>query len=110
MCNGDEPSISSCNKVTHSLIEGRKIYIEAVVAGVVCEHATPTTEPTCIPVPNQNECNNGDLQLEDDGTIEYCVDGVWSYMCDLTHNETSVACRQLGYTTYTCKLNYNYCY
>ena len=103
MCNGDEATFSSCDKVTHSLIEGRKIYKEDGVAGVVCEHATPTSKPPCVPIPNEQECTNGELRVDDNGIFEYCVDGTWSFVCHLTHNETTVVCRQLGYTTFTCK-------
>ena len=106
LCDGSEESVSSCKKVAHNLDEGRKIYREALVAGVVCEHATPTTAPPpclSLPVDNTIECIEGELQLDsEDGPLEYCVEGHWSTLCTLSHNETTVACRQLGYTSFTC--------
>ena len=108
LCEGHEAEVSECNKLVHSLKEGRSIYDEANVAGVVCESATPTkAPPPCIPVSNitehNTECTNGDIQLiEDIKIIEYCIDGIWSNICHISHNESTVACRQLGYT-YTCE-------
>lgn len=103
LCTGKEAGISSCKKLIHTLNEGRQIFEEAVVAGVVCGNAIPTHELPCIPVPEKNECADGELRLEDgSGVIEYCIEGQWSSMCHLTHNETTVACKQLGYTKYTC--------
>ena len=46
LCNGNEQLITSCNKVIHSLEEGRQIYNDAEVAGVACNQASPTPEPT----------------------------------------------------------------
>ena len=105
LCNGDESQLSECKKVSHDLVEGRKIYNEALVAGVVCREATPTiAPPPCLPLPNiGTECDDGDLQLVDsDGPLEYCVGGQWTTLCHMSHNESTVACRQLGYTKYTC--------
>ena len=108
LCDGGESSITSCKKVEHSLSEGRQIYEEALVAGVVCKNATPTVEAVCIPIPQQdeeNKCTDGDLNIVKNGSglMKYCIGGKWSVICYLTHNETTVACRQLGYTTFTCE-------
>ena len=108
LCNGNEQLITSCNKIIHSLEEGRQIYNEAEVAGVACNPASPTPEPTeevCLPKPvgTGDMCVSGDIQLDDEnGMLEYCINGRWSVFCQLTHSEATVACRQLGHVTYTC--------
>ena len=105
-CNGGELSITSCKKSVHELKEGRQIYQEAIVAGVACKNATPTPEPICMPVPpnSANECRNGQLILKNaSGLMELCINGTWTIICHLTHNETTVACRQLGYTNFICE-------
>ena len=52
------------------------------------------------------QCNSGDLQLQDgnntfEGRVEYCIDGLWTTICDLTWGvpEATVVCRQLGLST-----------
>ena len=119
LCNGNEQLITSCNKIIHSLEEGRQIYNEAEVAGVACNPASPTPEPTeevCLPKPvgTGDMCVSGDIQLDDENEmLEYCINGRWSVFCQLTHSEATVACRQLGHITYTCMQYvriYNYTY
>ena len=53
LCNGGETSLTSCQKLTHSLKEGRLIYSIAGIAGVSCHEielrnvtGTPTTPST----------------------------------------------------------------
>ena len=74
---------------------------------MVCKNATPTVEPVCklIPQKDENECTDGHLNIDKSGSglMEYCVGGKWSIICHLTHNETTVACRQLGYTSFICE-------
>ena len=109
LCNGDESGIADCNKISHTISEGRRIFDNAVVAGVVCQHSTPAPPtPPCVPLPvkTENECQNGQLRTDkDSGLLQYCIEGAWSLVCQLTHNESTVACRQLGYTSYTCEDN-----
>ena len=45
LCNGNEQLITSCNKIIHSLEEGRQIYNEADVAGVACNNFTSSILP-----------------------------------------------------------------
>ena len=112
LCDGDESAITSCGKITHTLTEGRSIFLEAVVAGVVCRYAPNDTKPIemCVSIPEETKdnCKDGDLNVDErSGTMQYCTNGVWSSICStLTHNETTVACRQLGYTTFTCEFIY----
>ena len=40
LCNGNEQLFTSCNKIIHSLEEGRQIYNEAEVAGLACNNFT----------------------------------------------------------------------
>ena len=50
MCNGNETFISSCNKLTHSLEEGREIYTDIGAAGVRCHSATNVNSSGCTNV------------------------------------------------------------
>ena len=43
-------------------------------------------------------------QASNEGRLEYCYNGQWSPFCTLRSQEATVACRQLGYTHYTGKL------
>ena len=38
-------------------------------------------------------------QLETEGQVEVCIDGVWGNICDYQwgHDDASVVCNQLGY-------------
>ena len=111
LCNGDEQSLSSCNKVTHSLEEGRTIYRDAKVAGVQCLPAPPSkvylvcSNTSVLPSDDIDECSSDDGEDVSiiNGTLQYCYNGDWSVFCTLTHREAIVACRQLGYTKFTCK-------
>ena len=51
LCNGNEQLITSCNKIIHSLEEGRQIYNEADVAGVACNPASPNNFTSSIMPP-----------------------------------------------------------
>ena len=102
LCYGDELSVTSCPKIEHTQTEGRQIFTQAEVAGVICRNVP---KPVCVPVPEKDECTDGTLVLELENTlIYYCINGVWSLICHMTHNETTVACRELGHTTFSCEL------
>ena len=113
-CNGNEDNITRCTKTHLSVSNGRLELLNANVAGVDCIYDVPT-EPPYIQTPATydtpgSECNNsGDIRLQgsgqtDRGRLEYCYNGYWSPFCKLDPVPASVACRQLGFTQYTCKL------
>ena len=95
LCNGDELSVTSCLKIKHTQTEGRQIFTQAEVAGVICRDVS---KPVCVPVSEEDKCTDGTLELEDT-LIRYCTNGVWSLICQMTDSETTVACRELGHTT-----------
>ena len=50
------------------------------------------------------ECDETDIRLVSgrtpyDGRVEFCLDGLWSSVCDdkWDHRDAAVVCRQLGY-------------
>ena len=55
------------------------------------------------------ECNNGEIRLvggesSDEGRLEICYNDIWTPVC-VTYfhdEEAAVACKQLGYTHYSC--------
>ena len=112
-CTGTEQTISQCSRTSYSLDEGRAAISSVEVAGVQCPTYNPSTEHTCqLPVPNTSslapQCNESDLQLvgglsPNEGRLEFCYQQQWSPFCILSHTEASVACKQLGYTQYTCE-------
>ena len=109
-CNGAEDKLTQCGKTTLSLTAGKTILKAADVAGVSC-HGPPTTTPPCIappPLPPSPNCTNGEIQLVGgqtvaEGRLEYCYNGQWSSFCTLLPMEATLACKELGYTQYTCK-------
>ena len=109
LCNGNEQTLTNCKKITHSLKEGRNIYRDAQTAGVKCLSSHSVTTAVCtnkIIIPTGNpKCVSGSIRLSNgsEGRLEYCYHGHWSVFCQLTHREAIVACRQLGFTKYSCK-------
>ncbi|XP_019848942.1 PREDICTED: deleted in malignant brain tumors 1 protein-like [Amphimedon queenslandica] len=101
LCNGREQSLSNCNKVTHSLVEGRSIYSNSQAAGVICLLAPPIPNLSCndknVPLTRGNECAEGRFRLRQQNMLQYCYKGHWSVLCAFTHKEALVACYQLGY-------------
>ena len=101
--------MTNCTKITHSFKEGRTIYRDAQAAGVKCLPYRPISHTTCLDdtvIPTGNPiCVSGSVQLSsgNEGRLEYCYHGHWSVFCQLTHREAIVACRQLGFTKYSCK-------
>ena len=94
-----------------SLDDGNAVIEEATVAGVACAEAIgPPRYPECLPKEaptGPNECSSGDVRIIDDGeTLQYCYNAHWTGLCTLTHREAMVACKQLGYTDYTCMYMY----
>ena len=110
LCNGNEQTLTNCTKITHSFKEGRTIYRDAQTAGVKCLPYRPISHTTCLDdtvIPTGNPiCVSGSIQLNsgNEGRLEYCYHGHWSVFCQFTHREAIVACRQLGFTKYSCKL------
>ena len=104
LCNGDEQSMSNCQKVTHSLTEGRSIYTNSQAAGVICTPTYVSCNDKIVTLTKGNECTEGRFQLNRHMILEYCHNGHWSIMCVLTHKEAAVACYQLGHTAVSCKL------
>ena len=93
-----------------SLDDGNDVIEEATVAGVRCARAIgPPRYQECLPKEpptGPSECTSGDVRIMDDGeTIQYCYNGYWTGFCTMTHREAMVACKQLGYTDYTCMCN-----
>ena len=107
LCEGHEHQLEDCHTVSLSLNEGNAVFSEATVAGVVCAETTgPPRYPKCLPkqVPvRPSECTSGDVYIKNDRqTLQYCYNGHWTGLCTMTHQEAMVACKQLGYTDYTC--------
>ena len=107
LCEGTEELLGDCQTVSLSLDDGNAVLKEATVAGVVCAEATgPPRYPECLPYEaptGPNECSSGDVHIMDDGKIlQYCYNGHQTGFCTMTHREAMVACKQLGYTYYTC--------
>ena len=105
LCEGTEELLEYCQKVSLSLDDGSAILEEATVAGVVCAEATEPPSP-CLPTEaptGPSECTSSDVRIMGDGeTLQYCYNGYWTGFCTMTHHEAMVACKQLGYTDYTC--------
>ena len=111
LCEGHEHLLTDCHTVSLSLEEGNAVLDEATAAGVVCAGTTgPPRYPECLPkeVPTgPSECTSGDVHIMDDGqTLQYCYNDHWTGLCTMTHQEAMVACKQLGYTDYTCAYIY----
>ena len=102
--------VTHCSKTALSLNNGRIALSTDEVAGVDCIYDEPSE---CIKTPDWvntqgTECNlNGNVvrvqgsQEAGTGRLEYCYNGYWSPFCKLDPVAASVACRQLGFTSYT---------
>ena len=114
-CIGTEQTISQCSKSSYSLEDGRAMISSIEVAGVQCLNYNPPTIQPCLSAPDTKslaaQCNESDLRLvgglsTSEGRLEFCYQQQWSPFCNLHHIEASVACKQLGYTQYTCETFY----
>lgn len=110
-CSGSEQTISECSKSSYSLAAGKTAISSVEVAGVQCLNNQPSMAP-CLSAPNTEslapQCNESDVRLVEgnsphEGRLEFCYQQQWSPFCTLHHIEASVACKQLGYTQYTCE-------
>ena len=105
LCQGEEPAITDCVAQILSLEDGRLSTDE--VAGVQCSSPTDCK----VPAKDGADCTHGEVRLtgtqtpsKAEGYLEYCYYGTWSSFCSLDSTEAVVACRQLGYLEYGCKL------
>ena len=102
-CLGTEDKLAQCSFDTLSLSQGKKMLSSTNIAGVKCY-----TPDHCVlpPTGGGAECTPGSLKLTGgqsgttDGNLQYCYYGTWSPFCTLGPLEATVACRQLGFTTY----------
>ena len=88
----------------YSLSEGKQLLSSSQVAAVSCK-----TENTCVPPPpGSNFCIPDDVQVDigDEGNLMYCANGTWSPFCSLNGTTAAVACRQLGYTSFSCEISH----
>ncbi len=111
-CTGTESSLADCTKTELSLAVGKDKLSTTDVAGVDCIYDEPT-EPPCIVNPNidpSDACseemayrlmNNG-VKSTSEGRFELCHEGYWIPVCHMDSMTASVACRELGFTQYTC--------
>ena len=111
VCAGSEQTINDCSAIWLSLDQGKTAVAHVEVAGVTCTPNTPP--PGCQLPPDYSSasavCNNGAVHLDAPtpgpaGLLHYCFNGQWTSLCTLDSNTAAVACRQLGYTSYSCKL------
>lgn len=74
---------------------------------MICQPAPPVPDLVCTdttpPLPKVSECTAGSFRQVEEGELEYCHGGQWSVLCTFTHKEATVACYQLGHTTFPCK-------
>lgn len=103
-CDGTEDSIGQCSYDTYSLSDGKTQLATTNVAGVKCY-----IPANCVAPPSSGTaCADGNVKLvggktNSEGIIQYCFRGNWSPFCYLGPNEATVACRQLGHTSYESK-------
>ena len=111
-CSGNELKLIDCSSKQLSLWAGRKQLPTTSVAGVDCIYDEPT-DPPCgtkqVSYDNTpgSTCTPGSVRLQggstSSGRLEYCYNGYWSPVCKLDPVTAMVACKDLGFTTYSCK-------
>ena len=109
-CNGAEDSLEECTKTAITVTEGKTTYSNVSVVGVDCS-PVPPTDATCVMMnvttPDPAQCTDGGVRLAnqtgDAGRLEYCYSGQWSPFCQIDEVTAAVACKQLGYTEFSCK-------
>ncbi|XP_011408754.1 PREDICTED: scavenger receptor cysteine-rich domain superfamily protein-like, partial [Amphimedon queenslandica] len=112
-CSGNEINIDLCSKTKLSLNNGKKELVTAQVAGVDCIYDAPT-DPPCIATPplyntQGSQCGaaqNRTVRMNPDdppgnGRVQYCYNGYWSPFCNMDPITASIACNDLGYTSYS---------
>lgn len=107
VCSGTESRLSDCSVNWLSLQDGKSAAAHVDVAGVYC---TPNTPPPGCQLPPDYRfpvCTTGTVQLiggsASEGLLQYCYNGQWSGFCTVDAKTALVACKQLGYTQYSCK-------
>ena len=122
-CTGSEENIAQCMYNSLSLEDGKALLDQVEVAGVSCQQPNVCETPPT----GGNDCAPGDIHLTvgnnsallinsttSQGNLEYCYKGLWSSMCFISESVASVACKQMGSTTYSCKYNFicstDHCY
>ena len=114
-CTGSEQNIAQCMYTFFSLEDGKALLDQVEVAGVFCQQ----TNICEIPPSGGSDCSPGDVRLtthnnstlqsnstSSQGNLEYCYKGLWSSMCSISESGATVACKQLGFTSYSCKSNF----
>ena len=111
-CTGSEENIAQCMYTFLSLEDGKALLDQVGVAGVSCQQPNvceipPTGGTNCSPGDVRLTAqNNSTLQINSttaQGNLEYCYKGLWSSMCSISESEATVACKQMGFTSYSCK-------
>ena len=117
-CTGSEQNIAQCMYTSLSLEDGKALLDQVEVAGVSCQQPNvceipPTNGTDCTPGNIRlTTQNNSTLQINtttSQGNLEYCYKGLWSSMCSISESGATVACKQLGFTSYSCKSNFIPC-
>lgn len=110
-CAGSEDTLLDCSTTVLPYNEGKTAARYVSVAGAFCLPIPPTM-PTCefpaSSIVGGTACIHGGLQLQggqgsSEGRLEFCYNGLWSPFCSLDDSTASVACKQLGFTQYTCE-------
>ena len=113
-CSGSEKKFVNCPITTLSQRAAEAALSQYDIASVDCVYDTPT-DPPCVPRPSSydtagSECsNNGQIRLQGGnqqggyGRLEYCYNGYWSPFCKMDPKAAMVACREFGFTSYSCK-------
>ena len=110
-CNGDEETIGECSAIVYSLQEGKDLLATVDVAGITCLIPSDCD----VPPTGGTECQVGATRLTGDdgkskGNLEYCYNGFWSPTCTLSAIDASIACKEFGYTNYSCECDNNNVY
>ena len=114
-CTGSEQNIAQCMYTSLSLEDGKALLDQVEVAGVSCQQHNVCE----IPPTGGNECSPDDIRLTFEenftyqinldtkqGNLEYCYKGLWSSMCSISESGATVACKQMGFTNYSCRYSF----
>ena len=88
-CNGKEAKLDEC--IYTSVTPESTSYRSYSVAGVICQ-GSRASEPEC----SKGEFRLAEGESENEGTVEFCMDGFWGTVYDggWDKREAVVACRQ----------------